>query len=132
MSYTLSEKQFENMLQLDCQKRYDYFLNKVADWGELWILINAEQQFLKLYSVEDDLEYVPVWPHEKFAMHYAETSDEPLQAKMLDLETFFERWIPGLKRDGLSIDIFPVQDDNVMIVTPVEFQNDLELRLAGE
>lgn len=130
MTYTVSEKQLENILQLGCETRYDYFLNKVADWGELWILVNAEQQFLKLYAEDEDLEYVPVWPHEIFAQHYASNLEEPLQPRKLDLETFFERWLPGLTRDGLSIDIFPVQDDNVLLVTPAEFRDDLEARLA--
>lgn len=132
MTYSLSEKQVENILQFNCEQRYDYFLNKVADWGELWILVNDDQLFLKLYSEDDDLDYVPVWPHQRFAESYAANLDEPLQPRKLELDTFFERWLPGLSRDGLSINIFPVQDENVLIVTPAEFREDLEARLAGE
>ncbi len=126
MSYKLDPKQRERIQKLPCDQRYDYFLKKVTDWGELWILINDERQFLKLYSEDDDIEYLPIWPHADFAADYAEKDGEQLQPEKLDLDTFFERWIPGLKGDNLCVNIFPTLDQTVLIMKPSELAEDIE------
>jgi hypothetical protein len=126
----MNETQFETALNLKCDARYDYFLKKVADWGELWILVNEDQQFLKLFSEEDQIEYVPVWPHADFASDYAKNTDDTLLAKKISLEVFFDRWIPGLQRDELQLSVFPNADDTVWIIDIEDFQEDLEAALS--
>jgi len=40
MTWNLNGKEFENVVQLPPQKRYEYFIKKVADWREVWSLWN--------------------------------------------------------------------------------------------
>jgi uncharacterized protein DUF2750 len=130
VSYKLDPKQLEKILNKSCEERYDYFLNKVADWGEVWILVNDNQEFLKLFSEEDKSEYVPVWPHADFARAYASDSDEPLKAKKISLQVFFERWVPGLEDDGFSVSVFPNLEQTVWIMEPEDLQLDIEEALS--
>jgi len=126
LSYKLNAKQVDNIFKLSCEERYDYFLNKLADWQELWILVNEDKQFLKIFSEEDALEYVPVWPHPDFAVAYVGDSGEPLTPKRILLSDFFDRWVSGLQRDELEVGVFPSLDKTVWMTAPSELQEDLE------
>jgi len=125
----MNENQFDSALNLKCDARYDYFLKKVADWGELWILVNDDEQFLKLFSEDDDIEYVPIWPHSDFATEYAKSSEDALYAKKITLDVFYERWIPGLQGDELQISVFPNSDETVWIIEAEDLLEDLEQAL---
>lgn len=131
MSYKMNDHQFNKAIGLTCAERFTYCLDKIADWGELWILVNDDEHFLKLISEESQQEYVPIWPHAKLAEHYAIDSDTPLSAKKISLETFFERWIPGLAEDGYSVSVFPGAEDAAWIMEIEDFQEELELVLSN-
>ena len=122
----MNQKQLDSALNLSCEERYDYFLNKVASWEEVWILVNDGEEFLKLFSEEDKLEYVPIWPHPDLASEYANNAGETLFAKKITLTVFFDRWIPGLERDNLMLSVFPSTDSTVWIMEPSELLADLE------
>ena len=51
-----------SVLESDGEARYDYFLSQVGEEREIWILVNAENRFLKIVSEDGDVEYLPVWP----------------------------------------------------------------------
>ena len=63
-----------SILDMDGEERYDYFLDAVVEVRELWILVNGDNQFLKIVSEEDGVGYLPVWPAEGFAADYAAAS----------------------------------------------------------
>lgn len=126
----MNNNQLEDILELDGEERYDYFLSQVLEEREIWILINADNRFLKIESEDDDVAYLPVWPSSDFAADYAKGSDD-LSPKSISLPDFFRKWVPGLTKDGVDIGVFPGSDETVWITEPQELKNDLQDELSG-
>lgn len=121
----MSSDDLNAILEMDCEARYDYFLDAVGEEREVWILINSDEHFLKLHSDDQGgLEYLPVWPAIEFAEAYA-ASDSDLHAKSIPLPQFLNRWLPGLKKDDIEIGVFPGSDDSVWITEPADLEKDL-------
>lgn len=116
----------QNTLNLPSEERYDYFLDLVAEEREVWILVNAQQEFLKLYSDELDLEALLVWPSEAFANEYAAQAGEALQAKSIALPQFFMKWVGGLTADGLWVNVFPGAGDDAWVIEPQTLKQELQ------
>ncbi|PSF09706.1 DUF2750 domain-containing protein [Marinobacter fuscus] len=126
----MSNSPLEPFLEMDGEERYDYFLDAVAEERDIWILINPEQQFLKIVSDEDGLAYLPVWPTEALAEAYAD-GDAGLSAKAVSLPDFFKKWVPGLSRDGIEVGVFPCPQSDLWITSPEELKSDLQEAMAG-
>ncbi|MCP5163086.1 MAG: DUF2750 domain-containing protein [Hahellaceae bacterium] len=126
----MSQPSSDDLLKLDCEARYDYFLSEVSDSREIWILINANEQFLKIYSEEDGFEYLPVWPNADVAQRVSQDETNDLTPKAISLPEFFKKWIPGLQRDGLQVGVFPAADQTVWITDPTELGEDLKEELS--
>lgn len=126
MTDELNRSEINAAIQLSCEARFDYFIEQVAEHGDIWILVNDEDQFLKIYSEEDAFEYLPVWPHSALALEYAKASEETLKPLKLTLAQFFTRWVPGLTEDGLEVGVFPTKDKIVWIMPPAELKADLQ------
>ncbi|AJQ92083.1 DUF2750 domain-containing protein [Gynuella sunshinyii] len=119
-----------NLLGLDCEERYDYFLTKVAEEREVWILVNQEELFLKNYT-EDNSEYVLVWPDESLARAYSKDLDG-FSPRSIPLPQFFNKWIPGLTQDDIDIGVFPGLDDDLWVASPAELETELKAELANQ
>ena len=126
----MSSDDLKAILDLDCEARYEYFLDLVGEEREVWILINSDEHFLKLHSDDQGgFEYLPVWPAIEFAEAYA-SSDSDLQTKSIPLPQFLNRWLPGLKKDGIEVGVFPGSDDSAWIIEPADLESDLRDELA--
>lgn len=122
----MNEIRFEDIEKMDCESRYEIFLTMVSDEREVWVLINSNNEFLKIHAEDEDIEYLPVWPHADFAATYLQGSDEALTAKNITVPEFFSKWIPGLDGDGLKVGVFPIKDGDVWILDPHELKSDLQ------
>lgn len=116
-------------LGLDGEERYDLFLSLVAEEREIWILVNADNRFLKITSDDDGMAYLPVWPAEIFARDYAKDSTDLLPLSV-SLPDFFRKWVPGLSKDGLDVGVFPGLDNTLWITDPEELKRDLQDAMA--
>jgi len=125
MSQDMSQNPLESILSLNSEERYDYFLSKVGEEKEIWILVNEDNQFLKIYAEDEKFEYLPVWPEPNFAIAYSKDTKE-LTPKSISLPELFKKWIPGLKKDKMEIGVFPGLDADVWVTTPLELQTDLQ------
>lgn len=126
----MSNNPLTSILEMDGEERYDYFLDAVAEEREVWILVNADNHFLKIVSEEDGVAYLPVWPSEAFAVDYAQTAGD-LSPKAISLPDFFKKWVPGLTKDGLEVGVFPGAQSELWITAPEELQRDLQEVLSG-
>lgn len=127
---TMNNDELGQILELNGEERYDYFLSLVGEEREIWILVNAENRFLKIESEDGDLAHVPVWPTSAFAAKYAEGSGD-LSPKSISLPDFFRKWVPGLTKDGLEVGVFPGRDDTLWITDPEELKRDLQDEMAS-
>lgn len=126
----MSNDQLAAVLGLGGEERFDYFLSKVGEEREVWILVNAQNQFLKIYSEDEGIEYLPVWPESVFALEYAKGADG-LSPKSISLPDFFKKWVPGLQKDGLEVGVFPGSDGTLWITEPAELKSDLQEEIAN-
>ncbi|TBW49390.1 DUF2750 domain-containing protein [Marinobacter halodurans] len=125
----MNEEPLDTILELDGEERFDYFLDTVIEERDIWILVNGDNRFLKIVS-DDDVAYLPVWPSEAFAAHYAGDTDN-LSPKRLTLPEFFNKWVPGLTKDGLDVGVFPGTDDTLWIMSPADLKKDLQDEMAS-
>lgn len=126
----MSKNPLTRILEMDGEERYDFFLDAVAEEREVWILVNADNRFLKIVSEEDGVAYLPVWPGEAFAADYAKAAGD-LSPKSISLPDFFKKWVPGLTGDGLEVGVFPGAQSELWITAPEELQRDLQEVLSG-
>jgi hypothetical protein len=121
----MTNEDLSDILSLDGEERYDVFLSLVAEERDIWILVNADNRFLKIASEDEGIEYLPVWPTAAFAEAYA-NGESGLTPKSLSLPDFFRKWVPGLTRDGVEVGVFPGPDKSVWITEAEELKRDLQ------
>lgn len=122
----MNETSFDEIEQLDCESRYEVFLQMVAEERDVWVLLNKSGEFLTIHSDEHGFDYLPLWPHSEFTRHYRSGSDETLVEKAVAIPEFFARWVSGLEGDGLKVGIFPKLGGDVWIMEPSELKGDLQ------
>src|SRR5882724_9595574 len=105
MSWNMNGKEFESVVQLPPEKRYEYFVKKVADWEELWSLWSDGWA---LMGDKGHGEAVPVWPHALFAEASAVGEWLGYAPKRIALEEWLNKWIPGMEIDHRAVAVFPV------------------------
>ncbi|ALC91335.1 hypothetical protein AM500_17170 [Bacillus sp. FJAT-18017] len=123
----MHKKEIETVFSLPAQKRYEYFIKKVADYEELWGLYDGRWAIS-----EDDKgnKLIPFWPKREFAELSSIKEWSHYQPKKIDLEYFLSKWIPGMKRDGLKVSVFWNNKDSVMMETD-RLLKDLEEELEN-
>ncbi|MFL1454881.1 DUF2750 domain-containing protein [Marinobacter sp. GN3S48] len=126
----MNNDELKSVLELDGEERYDYFLSQVIEEREIWILVNAENRFLKIVSEDGEVEHLPVWPSEAFAAEYGKGSED-LAPKSISVPDFFRKWVPGLTKDGLDVGVFPGLDGTLWITEPEELKRDIQDELSS-
>ncbi|MFL0810061.1 MAG: DUF2750 domain-containing protein [Agarilytica sp.] len=122
----MNDISFEEIEKLDCESRYEIFLQMVAEERDVWVLINEKNEFLTIHSEDHEIEYLPVWPHSDFTKHHRTGTNEKLIAKCVSIPEFFTKWVSGLEGDGLQVGVFPTSGPDVWIMEPSEVKSDLQ------
>lgn len=128
MTWNVSGKEFESVTHLAPEKRYEYFIKKVADWREIWSLWN---EGWALMGDDENGEMVPVWPHPVFAEGSAVGEWLGYEPKKIELDDWLTKWIPGMEKDGRTVAVFPAGGGKTTTATPLKLKNDLEQELAN-
>ena len=122
MTWNVNGKEFENVTHLAPEKRYEYFIKKVADWREVWSLWNAGWA---LMADRNHKEMVPVWPHPIFAEAAAVDEWVGYKPRKIELEEWLNKWIPGMEKDHRMVAVFPVVESQTTTVNPLTLKDDL-------
>jgi hypothetical protein len=115
------------MLAQTGQIRYEYSIKRIADAGELWSL--KDPAGWRMQADDAGNEVVPIWPHRLYAEAAAIGAIAGSTAAPIDLQTWRERWIPGLIRDRRLVGVFPVPDGQSVVVEPKQFDAHLQIEL---
>ncbi|KFM84836.1 MULTISPECIES: DUF2750 domain-containing protein [Bacillus] len=99
----LNKKEVEALLKASKEKRYEYFIKRIADFEEVWSLYGDGW-----VMTEDDQggKLIPFWPAKDYAELCAEQEWRECTARPIDLEEFVNEWLPGMKEDGIQPSIF--------------------------
>jgi len=125
--YKLNREQYDAVLALPAEKRYQHFLSRVADWEILWTL-HSETGFV-LFGDDSGHECVPFWPHPGYAVTTAQGQWSDCSPYEVSLSDFMGKWLPGMLRDGRKVAVFPTPQKKAVVVEPNRLQEDLEVTL---
>ena len=129
MGRVINDKQFESISALPAPERYSHFVRQVADWQEVWSLRSDDGWVL--LGDSDGQEYVPVWPHARYAEAFATDGFSGSSPTAIPLDAWLERWLPGIAADGRSIAVFPVSPSRGVTVSTEQLRADLERELQN-
>ena len=119
MSYEMTAEQVGAILTLPPEQRFDYFVERVVEYGELWSLAEGDAWMVLSDEGED---YLPVWPHPDLAAAWAGDAHQGSAPKAIPLSIWLERWAPGMEADGTLLAVCPGEDPDGVVVEAVELK----------
>lgn len=108
----MNQKEFDAVVKLPAEKRYEYFIKKVVDSEEVWGLFNNGWA-----TTQDDNGniLIPFWPKMEFAKYCAKDEWEDYAPEKIDLDEYIDEWLTGMEGDGNNPSIFWNNIDSVMV-----------------
>jgi hypothetical protein len=110
--------------KLSADERYDYFVAKAVENGEVWSL-NSDEGWVEVTS-DDGEQCLPLWPHPELAAEWITGEWADCTPTAIDLDTWITRWTPGLESDGTLLAVFPLSDEGGVVVAPDELLSSME------
>lgn len=123
----INSKEIENVLKCSKEKQYEYFIKKVVDNEELWLL-RDEEGWASLG--DDSNEYLPLWPKKEFAEICISEEWNGYYAEAVDLEEFIDEWIDDLMRDNVRLTLMWYCGSGIEIPL-TSFKEDLEYEMEN-
>lgn len=123
MSYPLDDAERARVLALSADDQYQDFLDRAAADGQVWTL-KGPGGFVA-YSGDDGEPCFPFWPHPDYARALATEDWSDCRPEPLSLDLFVQRWLPGMRRDGRKVAVFPTPAGMGLVVEPEELLEDL-------
>lgn len=115
----------KNILQLNSEQRFNYFVRKVTDFEIVWGLYKDGWATVSTESGEG----IPFWPEADFANLCATDVWCNYCAREINLTDFITKWLPGMMNDDKVANIFPIPDGKSYIVEPAVLLNNLSEEL---
>jgi hypothetical protein len=128
LSWEVNEREFQSVLALRGEPRYEYFVKRAASHGTVWGLRGSGG-----WVVAEDDEgnpHFPVWPHPRFADACAEGAWAAEKPAPIDVDEWVVAWLPNLERDRMRVAVFQTPQDQGVGVGPERLKRDLEQELA--
>lgn len=125
----LNERAIENISLLEPFKRYQYFIKKVADFEEVWILVNQNND-IAFAEIESKI-LIPLWSGKEFASSCMEGVWNNYYPKKVDLKSFYTEVLPFVNEKDALLDVFPVKNRSGFVVAFEEFNRDLDEELEN-
>jgi Protein of unknown function (DUF2750) len=73
---------------------------------------------------------VPLWPHPDYAAALATGEWSACRPDEIDLESFKDKWINGMIKDGYFVAVFPTPQEKGVVVSPERLHEDLAEELS--
>jgi len=127
MSWIPTENEIRALIAAPAAKRYEYWIKKVADQQQVWSLW---KDGWALASDTPGHEYVPVWPHMKYAELCATGQWAGYVPRDIALTSWLDRWISGMENDNRRVAVFPTPSDRGIAVSPRKLESDLREELS--
>jgi hypothetical protein len=120
-------KEVENVVRLPDDRRYEYFVKKIADWQNVWGLHGGSGWALAADDAGNQL--IPFWPTAEFAQLCAQSEWEGYTPSPIALDIFMDKWLPGMMKDGRRLAVFPTPSGRGVAVEPTRLLLDLTSEL---
>lgn len=122
----MNYKEIEIVSKLPASKRYEYFIKKIVDFGEVWGLYDENGWVMS--EDEDGNFLIPFWPKKEFAELYAIDEWKNCKPEPIELGEFMQEFLPLMKEDGFKPSIF-FNNENAIVVDIDTFITHLETEL---
>ncbi|WP_312901539.1 DUF2750 domain-containing protein [Chryseobacterium taichungense] len=123
----MNNKEKENILKLEPYKRYQYFIKKIADFEELWTIVDEDGNYA--LSDVDNHTLISLWTSEEFVKSNLEQGWEKCKPIKLTLDELREELFELIVDEGYLINIFPINGRSGFVVNLNEFIRDLDEEL---
>ena len=124
----MSFKEVENVSRLEPFKRYQYFIKKIADFEELWTIVDKNGD-IGLSDIEGKT-LIPVWPKEAYIKSCLVGNWNRHIPFKLTLDDFEESIISFVSENNYLVNVFPVGNKTGFVVNLNEFIRDLNEELG--
>jgi hypothetical protein len=111
-----------NIFNLSSEDRYGYFIRKVADSEEVWLIKDGDS-FPALGDNEEQVT-IPVFPEQEFARFLLTGDWQTYSVKKMEVHDFID-WLDELEEQNIKIAGFPREDLKAVVVTADEMKNHL-------
>ena len=119
---SLNNLEINNVISLKPLERYKYFIKKVADFEELWVLLDSKGNHA--LSCLEDKTFISIWSHYPYLKTCLNDEWSKFFPTKITLDDFESNVIDYMEDDYL-LNIFPVNNKSGFIVTLKEFIRDL-------
>jgi hypothetical protein len=124
-----TEKEIEEILKLDAEKRFNYTIKRIADFQSVWV-IGDEKGFATYIDDNGNLAFA-IWPFEAFAALCCKGDFAQYTPEAIELDFFQERYLPKFKERKEKLAIFPLPTDKGMVMEIDEFEQRLNSELEN-
>lgn len=128
VTWMQNPKEIEAVMKLPAPQRYEYFIKKVADWEEVWGLYEVGWAMV---GDDEGNRLIPFWAKREFAEACALHDWKMYSPKSIPLDTFMEKWIPGMVKDKIKASISMTPGGQGVNVEPLRLLNDIENELEN-
>lgn len=113
--FSPNQKQINNVLELSLQRKYLYFIGKVADWEEVWTFCDVDE----LVTIKDNQHRLlfPVWPAKAYVERNLEGKWSHFTSKRLDLTHFMAEMLPDMHDANMTIAIMMDPQCETYVIT---------------
>lgn len=123
----MNPKEKENILKLEPFKRYQYFIKKIADFEELWTIVDENGDYA--ISEIDNHNFISFWTAEEFILSNLEEGWQDCKPLKLNLEDLYNDLFEIIVSENYLVNVFPIDGKSGFIVSLEEFKRDLEEEL---
>ncbi len=120
---SLEQSRINEILKFDAEQRLKYLLKQITSNKQVWLLTD---EYGSVMLTTDEEDCIPVWPNKEFAQQWATGEWEGFEAKAIPLDDWYKKWTRGLETDELSVVVFPLPEDEGVVLYPDEL--DFELK----
>lgn len=122
-------KEIESVSNLEPYKRYQYFIKKIADFEELWTIIDENGDYA--LSDIDDKVLISFWSAKEYIASNLSEGWKNCKAKKLTLDDLEDEIFDLIASENLLINVFPINGKSGFVVDLDEFARDLSDELKN-
>jgi Protein of unknown function (DUF2750) len=120
-------KEIEHVSVLKPIERYSYFIKKIADYEEVWTVVNLSGDYA-LSDIDDKI-FISFWSAKEFISSNLKQGWEECIPKKLTFANLEDEVFDLIARENYLINVFPVNGKSGFIVDLDEFIRDLHEEL---
>jgi hypothetical protein len=116
----------ENILNMDADERYLYFIRKITDFELIWGLYN---EGWAMAGNQLNQEVIVFWPERGFAEICQTGAWKNYKPKEITLADFISKWLPGMEKDNKKAGVFYTPKGQGVVLEPGKILQDINEEL---